>query len=54
MLRNYWNQMYFSTLNAAVKYSGPGFIRKCDNLETAKGVSGLKSIAVYNKKPISS
>jgi hypothetical protein len=46
--------MYLNTLNAAVKCSGPGFIRKCDNLEIAKAISGLKSIAVYNKKPISS
>jgi hypothetical protein len=54
MLRNRWNQMYLSTLNIAVKCSGPGFVKKCDNLETAKAISGLKSIAVYNKKPISS
>jgi hypothetical protein len=45
MLKNRWNQMYFNTLNAAVK---------CDNFETAKAIFDLKSIAVYNKKPISS
>jgi hypothetical protein len=54
MLRNRWDQMYLNTLNAAVKYSRPGFVKKCDNLETAKAIFGLKSIAVYNKKPISS
>jgi hypothetical protein len=46
--------MYLNTLNAAVKCSRPGFIKKCDNLKTAKAISGLKSIAIYNKKPISS
>jgi hypothetical protein len=46
--------MYLNTLNAAVKCTRPGFIRKCDNLETAKEISGLKSIAVYNKEPMSS
>jgi hypothetical protein len=46
--------MYLNTLNAAVKYTRPGFVRKCDNLETAKTMSGLRSTAVYNKKPISS
>jgi hypothetical protein len=45
--------MYLNTFNAAVKCFGPGFIRKCDNFEIAKAISGLKSIAVYNKKPIS-
>jgi hypothetical protein len=45
--------MYFNTLNAAVKYTRPGFVRKCDNLKIAKAISGLKSIAVYNKKLIS-
>jgi hypothetical protein len=54
MLRNRWNQMYLSTLNAAVKCFRPGFVRKCDNFEIAKAISGLKSIAVYNKKLISS
>jgi hypothetical protein len=53
MLKNRWNQINFSTLNAAVKCTKPGFIRKCDNLKTAKAISGLKSIAVYNKKLIS-
>jgi hypothetical protein len=46
--------MYLNIFNAAVKCTKPGFIRKCDNLKTAKAISGLKSIAVYNKKPISS
>jgi hypothetical protein len=46
--------MYFNTLNAAVKCIRPGFVRKCDNLETAKAIFDLKSITVYNKKPISS
>jgi hypothetical protein len=46
--------MYLNTLNAAVKYFGPGFIKKCDNLEIAKAIFGLRSIAVYNKKLISS
>jgi hypothetical protein len=54
MLKNRWNQMYLNILNAAVKCTRPGFVRKCDNLETAKAISGLKSTAVYNKKPISS
>jgi hypothetical protein len=54
MLRNRWNQIYFNTLNAAVKYTRPEFVKKCDNFETAKAISGLKSIAVYNKKLISS
>jgi hypothetical protein len=54
MLRNYWNQMYLNTLNAAVKCTRPGFMKKCDNFETAKAIFGLKSIAVYNKKPMSS
>jgi hypothetical protein len=45
--------MYFSILNAAVKCTRPGFIRKCDNFEIAKAISGLRSIAVYDKKPIS-
>jgi hypothetical protein len=54
MLRNRWDQMYFSTLNAAVKCSKPGFVKKCDNFKTAKAIFGLKSIAVYNKKLISS
>jgi hypothetical protein len=40
--------MYFSTLNAAVKYTKPGFVRKCDNLKTAKAIFDLKSTAVYN------
>jgi hypothetical protein len=53
MLKNRWNQIYLNTFNAAVKYSGPRFIRKYDNLEIAKTISGLKSIAVYNKKLIS-
>jgi hypothetical protein len=53
MLRNRWNQMYLNTFNAAVKCTRPGFIRKYDNFETAKAIFGLKSIAVYNKKPIS-
>jgi hypothetical protein len=53
MLRNRWNQMYLNILNAAVKYIKPGFIRKCDNLETAKAIFNLKNTAVYNKKPIS-
>jgi hypothetical protein len=46
--------MYLNILNIAVKCTKFGFIRKCDNFETAKAISGLKSIAVYNKKPISS
>jgi hypothetical protein len=46
--------MYFNTLNAAIKYSKPEFVRKCNNLKIAKAISGLKSIAVYNKKPMSS
>jgi hypothetical protein len=46
--------MYFNIFNAAVKCIKPGFVRKCDNFETAKAISDLKSIAVYNKKPISS
>jgi hypothetical protein len=54
MLKNRWNQIYLNTLNAAVKCFKPGFIRKCDNLETAKAISGLKSTTVNNKKPISS
>jgi hypothetical protein len=54
MLRNHWNQMYLNTLNAAVKCSKPGFVRKYDNLKTAKAISGLRIIAVYNKKPMSS
>jgi hypothetical protein len=45
--------MYLNTLNAAVKCTRPGFIRKCDNLEIAKAISDLRSIAVYNKKPMS-
>jgi hypothetical protein len=46
--------MYLNTLNAAVKCTKPEFAKKCDNLEIAKAISGLRSIAVYNKKPISS
>jgi hypothetical protein len=53
MLRNRWNQMYLNTLNAAVKCTRPEFVRKCDNLEIAKAISGLRSTAVYNKEPIS-
>jgi hypothetical protein len=53
MLKNRWNQMYLNIFNAAVKCTRPGFARKCDNLEIAKAISGLKSTAVYNKKPIS-
>jgi hypothetical protein len=53
MLKNRWNQIYLNTLNAAIKCTRPGFIKKCDNLETAKAIFGLKSIAVYNKKLIS-
>jgi hypothetical protein len=45
--------MYLSILNAAVKCIKLGFIRKCDNLEIAKAIFDLKSIAVYNKKFIS-
>jgi hypothetical protein len=45
--------MYFNTLNAAVKCTRPGFARKCDNLEIGKAIFGLKSIAVYNKEPMS-
>jgi hypothetical protein len=45
--------MYFNTFNAAVKCIRPGFVRKCDNLEIAKAISGLRSIAIYNKKFIS-
>jgi hypothetical protein len=54
MLKNRWNQMYLNTLNAAVKCTKPGFIKKCDNFETAKAISDLRNTAVYNKKPISS
>jgi hypothetical protein len=54
MFKNRWNQMYLNTLNAAVKCIRPGFARKCDNLEITKAISGLKNIAVYNKKPMSS
>jgi hypothetical protein len=36
--------MYFSTLNAAVKCTRPGFVRKCDNLEIAKVIFGLKAL----------
>jgi hypothetical protein len=53
MLRNCWNQIYFNILNAAIKCTKLGFIRKCDNLEIAKAISGLKSIAMYNKKLMS-
>jgi hypothetical protein len=53
MLKSRWNQMYLNILNAAVKYTKPGFIKKCDNFEIAKAISDLKSIAVYNKKLIS-
>jgi hypothetical protein len=53
MLKNRWNQMYFNTFNAAVKCTKPGFVRKCDNFKIAKAIFGLKSIAVYNKKPMS-
>jgi hypothetical protein len=53
MLKNRWNQIYLNTLNAAVKCTKPRFVKKCDNLEIAKAISDLKSIAVYNKKPIS-
>jgi hypothetical protein len=45
--------MYLNTFNAAVKCTKPGFVRKCDNFEIAKAISGLRSIAVYNKKLIS-
>jgi hypothetical protein len=45
--------MYLNILNAAVKCSGPGFVRKCDNLKIAKAISGLKITAVYNKEPMS-
>jgi hypothetical protein len=45
--------MYLNIFNAAVKCIKPGFARKCDNLEIAKAIFGLRSIAVYNKKPIS-
>jgi hypothetical protein len=45
--------MYLNTLNAAVKCTKPKFVRKCDNLEIAKAIFNLKSIAVYNKEPIS-
>jgi hypothetical protein len=53
MLKNRWNQMYLSTLNAAVKYIRPEFVKKCDNFKTAKAIFGLKSTAVYNKELIS-
>jgi hypothetical protein len=53
MLKNRWNQMYLNTLNAAVKCTRPGFNKKCDNLKIEKAISGLKNIAIYNKKPIS-
>jgi hypothetical protein len=46
--------MYLNIFNAAVKCTRPEFVRKCDNFETAKAISDLKSTAVYNKKPISS
>jgi hypothetical protein len=45
--------MYLNTLNVAVKCIKPGFVRKCDNFKITKAISGLRSIAVYNKKPIS-
>jgi hypothetical protein len=53
MLKNRWNQMYLNILNTAVKCIRPGFVRKCNNLKTAKAISDLKSTAVYNKKLIS-
>jgi hypothetical protein len=53
MLRNRWNQIYFNTFNAAIKYIKPEFVRKCDNFETTKAISGLKSTTIYNKKLIS-
>jgi hypothetical protein len=45
--------MYLNILNAAVKCTRPEFIRKCDNFEITKMISGLKIIAIYNKKLIS-
>jgi hypothetical protein len=53
MLKTRWNQMYFSTLNAAVKCTKLEFVRKYDNFKIAKAISGLRSTVVYNKKPIS-
>jgi hypothetical protein len=46
--------MCLNNLNTAVKYTRPGFVKKkCDNLETAKAISSLENIAIYNKKRIS-